>query len=208
MLPGPTVVRRCPSCGGRFLHPTIASGNTFGARLWSDGYFDAPMLPTDPPFVFVSCCSRVIALCDSETLDVLRDQSPFEPVAGLEYWESPGVPQLLAALAELREPRDRRVTLLQQLWFRANDARRSRKPGPVRDLAAPVAAALEELLDLYDLSDSDQRLGHAELCRELGRFDEALETLAEPLDGDCEPFAAQVRAWSGERDPRLKVFAT
>ena len=208
MLPGPTVVRRCPSCGGRFLHPTIASGNTFGARLWSDGYFDAPMLPTDPPFVFVSCCSRVIALCDAETLDVLGDQSPFEPVPVLEYWESPDLQQLLAALAELREPRDRRVTLLQQLWFRANDARRSRKPGPVRDLAAPVAAALEELLDLYDLSDSDQRLGHAELCRELGRFDEALETLAEPLDGDCEPFAAQVRAWSGERDPRLKVFAT
>ena len=208
MLPAPPEVRCCPACGGRFLHPMIASGNNFGARLWSDGYYDAPMLPSPPPFVFTPCCSRVVALRDARRLGRFDPKSPEARDSGLEVWKVPSLRQLLAALDEVREPRERRGTLLEQLWLRANDRRRRNRSGPLRGIPGPVAAALEEFFELTDPDLPAHRLGRAELCRELGRFDEALEILAEPLDDDWEPLACQVRAWASAHNPRLEVFET
>jgi hypothetical protein len=57
MLPGPDEIIRCPVCLGLLRHSTLASGNTFGAELWSDGRLDAPMLPDSPPVVLCPCCA-------------------------------------------------------------------------------------------------------------------------------------------------------
>lgn len=35
MVPGESIVRRCPSCEGSIRQRTLASGNTFGARFWT-----------------------------------------------------------------------------------------------------------------------------------------------------------------------------
>jgi len=48
MLPGPTIVRKCSTCGKLIAQPTLLSGNTFGARFWTDGKREAPMLPEQP----------------------------------------------------------------------------------------------------------------------------------------------------------------
>ena len=48
MLPGPTLIIACPACKAEHLLPTLASGNTLGARYWTDGYCEAPMLPEIP----------------------------------------------------------------------------------------------------------------------------------------------------------------
>lgn len=45
MIPGPTLVRARPECKALAKHEAIQSGNTFGARWWTDGAMDAPMLP-------------------------------------------------------------------------------------------------------------------------------------------------------------------
>lgn len=45
MLPGPTIIIACPLCGQYAKKRTIISGNTFGAKLWSDGKRISPMLP-------------------------------------------------------------------------------------------------------------------------------------------------------------------
>jgi hypothetical protein len=37
MTPGPDILVECPRCGRRARVATLASGNTFGARLWTDG---------------------------------------------------------------------------------------------------------------------------------------------------------------------------
>jgi hypothetical protein len=36
VLPGPTLIIPCPSCGYPGKKRTLISGNTFGAELWSD----------------------------------------------------------------------------------------------------------------------------------------------------------------------------
>ncbi len=57
--PGPTIVRECPKCRVPIEEPTMASGNTIGARFWSDGKMVAPMLPNYPWLVKCSKCKHL-----------------------------------------------------------------------------------------------------------------------------------------------------
>ena len=45
MLPGPSQILTCPHCGQKKEIMSLRSGNTFGARYWSDNKRIAPMLP-------------------------------------------------------------------------------------------------------------------------------------------------------------------
>ena len=45
MTPGSPQILTCPFCGEKKEIMTLASGNTFGAELWSDNKQIAPMLP-------------------------------------------------------------------------------------------------------------------------------------------------------------------
>ncbi len=60
--PGPTLIYECPGCKGHFSRRTIGSGNTFGARIRSDGRLFAPMLPTTPPLVACPHCNAVVQI--------------------------------------------------------------------------------------------------------------------------------------------------
>ena len=44
MLPGPNQIVACPHCEALAQYETLTSGNTFGARVWTDGKQIAPML--------------------------------------------------------------------------------------------------------------------------------------------------------------------
>jgi len=48
MLPGPNEYFKCSKCSQIVSRGSIASGNTFGAVLYSDGNQIAPMLPKFP----------------------------------------------------------------------------------------------------------------------------------------------------------------
>ena len=37
MLPGPYQIIACPQCKGLAKYMTLMSGNTIGARVWTDG---------------------------------------------------------------------------------------------------------------------------------------------------------------------------
>lgn len=45
---GPDKYYKCPNCGAYLYTHTLLSGNTFGAREYSDGKMVAPMLPECP----------------------------------------------------------------------------------------------------------------------------------------------------------------
>lgn len=45
MLPASPQIVKCPFCGAEKELLSLMSGNTFGARYWSDNKRDAPMLP-------------------------------------------------------------------------------------------------------------------------------------------------------------------
>jgi len=48
MVPGELIIRRCPSCEGSIRQRIFASGNTFGAQLWTDSKMEAPVLTSWP----------------------------------------------------------------------------------------------------------------------------------------------------------------
>jgi hypothetical protein len=69
MLPGPDQVIACPHCGNLARQPTLASGNTYHAQLWSDGKLDAPMLPEYPAITRCRGCRTVFWIRDAPVID-------------------------------------------------------------------------------------------------------------------------------------------
>jgi len=68
MLPGNTFIRECPHCSGKFTQPTMASGNTFGAKFWPDGKMEAPMMPSYPEYVGCPHCKGSFWIEDTKAV--------------------------------------------------------------------------------------------------------------------------------------------
>lgn len=140
MLPGPDVVLACPTCGALVRQRSLASGNTFGATLWSDGFFDAPMLPQEPALTRCPEGGHWFWIDDAETVGTSSEWggSPDEP---LQWTSAPYTEPLAAAdyadalLAGLGSTPDREAFLRLRLWWTAGDAHRgaTAAPDPDRD---------------------------------------------------------------------------
>ena len=85
--PGPTLVYDCPTCKHSFKRRTIGSGNTFGARVRSDGRMYAPMLPSTPPLVACPHCTAAIPIYSIEPVAQYRTYFPGSFFAGLNSEE-------------------------------------------------------------------------------------------------------------------------
>jgi hypothetical protein len=126
MLPGPDVVIACPKCSAPALLPMIESGNTFGAMFWTDGFMEAPMLPTSPVATWCHACKALFWVADAPRLGELdvdgREASDAQgekvSAATAAAWEaSPEVGPLTKAqmeevrrrILELAEARDSEV---------------------------------------------------------------------------------------------------
>ena len=58
MLPANAKIVKCPFCGERKELLNLASGNTFGAKHWSDQKMIAPMLPRVSPVQKCPACGK------------------------------------------------------------------------------------------------------------------------------------------------------
>ena len=72
MIPGPDVVVAYPRCGGLARYETLLSGNTLGARVWTDGKVEAPMLPRPPEVVRCGHCGGYYWLRQAEKVGYLK----------------------------------------------------------------------------------------------------------------------------------------
>ena len=66
MRPGPLLIISWPTCGFLMVQDTIHSGNTIGARYWSNGRVAAPMLPDEPAISKCRGCSAFFWVEDAE----------------------------------------------------------------------------------------------------------------------------------------------
>jgi hypothetical protein len=62
MMPGPDYVYQCPNCGNLITCGSLSSGNTFGAKIYSDGKRIAPMLPEFPDLTKCRKCNSIFWL--------------------------------------------------------------------------------------------------------------------------------------------------
>ncbi|MEJ7843467.1 MAG: hypothetical protein WKF95_17015 [Rubrobacter sp.] len=200
MVPGESIVRRCPSCEGSIRQRTLASGNTFGARFWTDGKMEAPMLPSHPPLVRCPHCGVLLWLPSAEEIGT---ESPFESeTPGIENPLNPAEQDLLEALSTPPNgARDKELFIRIKAWHATNDTERRECPADV-SFSPEAEANIEALFRLLDPTTAlKQRIMKAELARELGRFDETKRLLDFPFEEDHMPTVRLIRdlAFQGVR---------
>lgn len=195
MIPGPTVVKKCSSCEGLIEQPTLVSGNTFGATIWSDGKQDAPMLPDSPSLVVCPHCESL------EWIDELEKVGEFG--WGEEVVEYPGskpfkelkFKHYLSLLNKDGVDPEQLHYIRIRAWWSGNDFRRNESRTILMSKEEEDnLIALSEILDELVLNEL---LMKAEVMRELGRFDDAKSLLGKVSD---PRYAAIVKAMRGLTD--------
>jgi len=220
MLPGPTIIRKCKACQGLFKQRTLASGNTFGARFWTDGAIDAPMLPNSSLIVKCPHCEAVDFLGGFEEVDWFYTYfvTPFgdtsrdaerEANAQKELYYQNTPYALESDPDEWRDytrradlPADSEMIGRLLLWRFGNDSRRH------TDLYVPMSvdehANLSRLAELFASSDTDGALLLAEIYRELGRFSDAIALLEKTEWPKSKRQAAEIiKALAKADDPQV-----
>lgn len=203
MTPGPTKILKIANSGSLVKISTINSGNTFGARYWTDGKCEAPMLPDFPQLrshptthelFWVDECEEVASEIDWETETLYPE---------VDYGQTPTLTdyrQVLDSDTALTEKREHYA--LTHFWWLAND--------PVRhgenDAARPsdFRERLLRLRQLLDVSNPDQRIMAAEVARELGDFSAGEELLKEQFSDDYAFVADLIRDLIAQRDSSVR----
>ena len=199
MLPGPTIIRRCSACKKMIAEHTLTSGNTFGARYWTDGKRDAPMLPVVPWLVKCPHCRSLIWRDEQEQVEELepwlppgKDQPPVTTPTLQDYFRAVSTP-----VTDAKKEKYIRV----HAWWAGNDLRRE------GDKAVPMSdeeiANLRALLALLDDAHENDRLMKAEAMRELGMFAEAETLLAGPFCKELISAVEIIRALNQQRDSNV-----
>jgi hypothetical protein len=184
MIPGPTILIKCPHCGGYAKKETLLSGNTFGASLWSDCKQIASMLPEFPQVVLCKHCNQFYWVEDAKEVDSiwLWDRKRYSKEkelkwANTKFIEFPTYEEYLQCLESdaIRNRSDEKYVRIQ-LWWLSNDHIRGKYPliNLFRNKMIEFNCInIESLLDLLDQVNTTELIKKAEIHRNLGRFDES-----------------------------------
>jgi hypothetical protein len=213
MLPGPDKIVACPLCQGLAKYATLRTGNTIGARVWTDGKEIAPMLPMPPTVVRCRHCAGCHWLADAKEVGEMepfhRMRHPDDPAwEGVEYVEEPAEAEYYSAIeGGLARDREQERCLRTLAWWHRNDAFRD---GSGTD-AGPVAALSEEgrrnlvaLAGLLDPEAENDLIMKAEVWRELGEFEAAALALSQVNTEKYRDVVAQLRALCESKDTGVR----
>jgi hypothetical protein len=81
MIPGPPKYVACPRCSTVYSFRSLISGNTFGARYWSNGNQVTPMLPHTPQFTRCEECHHFFWLREGKVIN------PSEKISARNFFE-------------------------------------------------------------------------------------------------------------------------
>ena len=169
MTPGPNKIIKTAVTGLLVKIATINSGNTFGARFWTDGKREAPMLPDQPRLRCHPDNGELFWTDECVEIAVEEPWKASNDYADTPFAKEPSIEDYRRALdTDLVASHEKEQYVRIRLWWATND--------PVRqgETNAPTDRDnLLKLLTLLDDSDPNQRLMAAEVCRELGNFDHA-----------------------------------
>ncbi len=220
MIPGPDEVIECPNCKMLARVFTWITGNTVGARRWTDGKMIAPMLPIPPAITRCKGCDGYFWLSDAK---VIGEIAPWD----LETSESPNKWKTAERVRELSETeyheainmgvarsKKQELHLRIRAWWANNDSLRfsSQDPSkpshasPVRSAAA--TANLECLLEQLGTEDPNERIMKAEVARELARFDAAIRILEFNFSSEYAKTASLIRELAQAKNLLVREILT
>jgi hypothetical protein len=197
MTPGTTFIKECAHCQGRIAEATIGSGNTFGAKFWSDGKMEAPMLPDHPRLAKCPYCKAFVWLDDLKEAGRVEpfDDTP-EQFKGARPYARLTLKDFHAFLKRGGLDAGKEHHARIRAWWSGNDARRKGKAD--KPLSAEEKKNLNALLPLVGRT-ANERIMKAEIHRELGEFDQALELLARPFGTKLHQAVAIIRTLAENR---------
>lgn len=177
MLPGKDKIIQCPACDQQFRQQTIMSGNTLGAKIWTDGKQVAPMLPEATVLSFCNSCNQYFWVEEAEVIDELDPGDDTD--SDIEHLHGLTLEQYIDAFGKI-EMRSQEDTLfvLRQIWWKYNDYYRDDNESELsQDIKNKIPDLLEKLLNNFNEKNDDHLMLKGELLRELGRFESAKKTL-------------------------------
>ncbi len=212
MIPGPYQIVACPHCQELAKYMTLMSGNTFGARVWTDGKKVAPMLPRPPVVVKCHHCTQCYWLADAEKVGT---EEPYEEEgrkvnpswAAAQVVREPTEDEYYQALQEglAADPQqERRLRVLA--WWRRNDAIRGIGQAKISSVAITSSCKknLEALIDLLDEAVEYDRFISAEVLRELGEFESAKIILNSVTSSKYAAVVCQIRLLCDSGDSSVR----
>lgn len=186
---GDDLILKCPDCRVLFIRHTLLSFHSSGADVWSDGYRSDFFALAEPLAARCPRCGDFFPLDKAEVLFQLPMARGYGEMTVLDPGDD-GIPEdYIRALGSPRCAGIERNLRLRLLW-RQNDERRGGPGAEKPVLTAGLHDNLERLLEVLGPEDS---LLRSEVLRELGDFDEALDTLrdtegpwAETIRRECK----------------------
>lgn len=190
--PGPTIIRECPKCRVPIEQATMASGNTFGARFWSDGKMGAPMLPDYPWLVKCPKCKHLFWIDEAKKLGDTRKGWKGQGKVTPHKLELPTVSDFYGVVPKTKDKQKQRY-IRNHLWHCANDLYRDKAHGGKVSFSAQAKANMNALSGLMNEKDPGDRVLKAEIARELGQFDKCVKLLNYKFDKRCADTAAAIK---------------
>lgn len=187
MILAPPTVRECSTCQKPFLQLSMRSGNTFGAKLWSDGKLEANGYLQYEPCGICTECKSFIWIKNTRILDEVKwhklSDSQYSKAKELKR---PKTQELIDALYGSTFNEEDEIYLRVQLLYCFNDRFRYDSAETIsHDKDNDNKLRLIQLLG----HTSGNRLVKAEIYRELADFDSALKLLEESFDSDKQLIA-------------------
>jgi hypothetical protein len=170
------IVRECPHCKAHVVQEETLSGNTIGAKFYTDGKREAKMLPDHPALVKCPACSSLFYVDEAVEVD-----TGFDEAKGKQQVLAPSGKEMLDFLTGPALPRDKELYVRISAWRSANDAWRWNQ-NATPSFSKEQVQNLKALSDMLDETEPNQRILKAEIARELGEFDNCLLLLSQPFD--------------------------
>lgn len=214
MLPGPEKIIACPHCEALERYMTPMSGNTFGARIWTDGKQVAPMLPRPPAVAMCHQCGQCYWLEDAR--EVGEDNSFWDAEGGKvdPAWDAaPGVEEpteneyYQALQIGLAKDSQQERTLRILAWWRRNDALRDDDQALATAANASLEMGrknLEGLIPLLSDTNENDQVMKAEVLRQLGDFESAKQVLGRVSSPRYAMVVSQLRLLCDAQDDHVR----
>jgi len=170
MILGNAQILTCPHCGEKKEIISLISGNSFGQIVWSDNKSIKPMLPSASFVQQCPSCGKYYLMSQQKKHEY-GTKTSFEK-GTLSYAQLKEALLQMSSDDNLRD-RDRLNILIMVIWaFNDEYTRCVNKDIPTEEHTY-IVSLVDQLLSMDSVDD----LLRAELLRETGRFEEAIEIL-------------------------------
>ncbi len=188
-----SLLLKCPFCGKEKEVLSIASGNTFRGRQWSDLKSVYPMLPKVSPVQKCPSCGKYYF---TENVEKKQGDGFSMEEGNLTYW------QLKESAAQFGESlqKNEKNTLNMLLLWAYNDLY-NREGVETTEAPSEERSYMDEVFDdLLSREDVDN-IVYAEFWRESGDFDDALDLLerCQPEDEFLSKIVERMKQYAKER---------